>query len=132
MAQFHSLQGLRYRYMQKILQKAKTTPHCTNVSHCITITITHPNKTTDSGDGGWRLFSTTFSSQLGQFPHCMPSVCAPNSTHSQVWSSPPPWFPFQRSYSRFTLVCSTAESGLYCSPFPLPSMFQNCVCNPFS
>lgn len=95
MAQFHSLEGLRYRYMQKILQKAKTTPHCTNVSHCIIITITHPNKTTNSGDGGWRLLSTTFTSQLGQFPHCMPSVSAPNSTQSQVWSSPPPWFPLQ-------------------------------------
>lgn len=89
MAQSRSLEGLRYRYMQKILQKAKTTPHCTNVSHCITITITHPNKTTDSGDGSWRLFSTTSTSQLGHFPHCMPSVSAPNSTHSQVWSSPP-------------------------------------------
>lgn len=31
------------RYMQKMLQKVKTIPHCTNVSHCITITITHPN-----------------------------------------------------------------------------------------
>lgn len=53
MAQFHGLEGLRYRYMQKILQKAETTPHCTNVSHCITLTITHPNKSTDSGAGGW-------------------------------------------------------------------------------
>lgn len=72
-----------------MLQKVKTAPHCTNVSHCITITTTHPNETINSSDGGWRWLSMTSTSRVVHFPHCMHPGSAPDSPHWRVCSSPP-------------------------------------------